>query len=648
MKKVISVILAAVMMLACPSLGFAYTFPQSFWALNSGYAEALNANDLSNIIYYGNQIIELMKTEPECSEVIDNILTKSQDVGLAYESLGMYRESTGAFNTLFTYAQKTGDLEKQRFARERIKQYTSDIRLFTDGGTSTYFGAKNEKQNGVLFGTCWNGQTRGKLQNESVTLVYHELGDEIKYYERNVLAEAQQKGLAVEYALNCPNEGADILAIESKSYDLEAISALIKEYGGVPVYLRFGAEFDVWTAKSGPQSFISAFRYVSNYFKQRNPNVAMVWSPTTAASWDVDVHDYYPGDEYVDWVGLSVYSRKYFLADRNASQSNKVIFQTGDNACPEIMVSEFVQRYGDRKPIMVAESGQNHYTFAGLNEDTTEWAHQKLKEFYSYIPMLYPQIKAVLYFDYYVNGERDNFCLSDSPVLQNEYINRTKGARFIQGKYDSNTDFCYRRADNGTVFYDNLMMLSCYAHIYGEDTLSVTYFIDDTYVASSSNMPFCEYIDISGYSNGTHTLKAVALGSGQTSLTKECQINISKTDDKDIGVYVSGEKITFDQDPVIYNNRTLVPMRKIFEKLGASVDWDAESSTVTCTKDGKTVRITIGSSVMYTDGKQKTLDTPAIAVSGRTLVPVRAVSEALECRVEWGGNTNSVHITPDR
>jgi N-acetylmuramoyl-L-alanine amidase len=114
---------------------------------------------------------------------------------------------------------------------------------------------------------------------------------------------------------------------------------------------------------------------------------------------------------------------------------------------------------------------------------------------------------------------------------------------------------------------------------------------------------------------------------------------------KDITVSVNGKNVDFDQPPVIDNDRTLVPMRAIFEALGATVDWDGDTRTVTSTKGDTTIKLTIDSADMYVGEKLVTLDVPAKIISDRTMVPVRAISEAMACKVDWDGENQAVIIT---
>ena len=109
-----------------------------------------------------------------------------------------------------------------------------------------------------------------------------------------------------------------------------------------------------------------------------------------------------------------------------------------------------------------------------------------------------------------------------------------------------------------------------------------------------------------------------------------------------ISVILDGKTLSFDVPPMLVNDRTMVPMRAIFTALGAEVDWDEESQTAISVRDGVTIRIQIGSAQMEADGVAVPLDAPAMLVNDRTLVPLRAVSEAFGVTVDWQGDTNTV------
>lgn len=118
--------------------------------------------------------------------------------------------------------------------------------------------------------------------------------------------------------------------------------------------------------------------------------------------------------------------------------------------------------------------------------------------------------------------------------------------------------------------------------------------------------------------------------------------------ENDIIIQINGQKFESDVAPQIQQDRMLLPMRLIFEALGAQVDWNAAYRTVTAGKGSTTISLAIGSSFAKVNGQVKTLDTPAVIVENRTLVPVRFVAESLGCNVQWDGVTRTayINITP--
>lgn len=116
----------------------------------------------------------------------------------------------------------------------------------------------------------------------------------------------------------------------------------------------------------------------------------------------------------------------------------------------------------------------------------------------------------------------------------------------------------------------------------------------------------------------------------------------------DITVTVNGEKVEFpNAAPFIENDRTLVPMRAIFESLGAAVKWDGATKTIISYVEETNTAITmqIDCDKMFVNETEIALDVPAKIVDDSTVVPVRAIAEALDCNVEWDNAAKEVVIT---
>lgn len=118
----------------------------------------------------------------------------------------------------------------------------------------------------------------------------------------------------------------------------------------------------------------------------------------------------------------------------------------------------------------------------------------------------------------------------------------------------------------------------------------------------------------------------------------------------EIKVTIDDKNIEFDVPPIITEGRTMVPMRKIFEELGCTVEWLGESQTIIATQNSKIIVLKIDNTkILSSDvstGKTDTLQTDVAPMlhNGRTLIPVRAVSEALGCTVDWDPEVQTVII----
>lgn len=124
---------------------------------------------------------------------------------------------------------------------------------------------------------------------------------------------------------------------------------------------------------------------------------------------------------------------------------------------------------------------------------------------------------------------------------------------------------------------------------------------------------------------------------------------------KDICVQLNGENIDFTDaegnvvNPQIINNRTMVPMRKIFETLGAEVEWDGDTKTIKATTDSKEITLVVNQEMakLKADGGEEeefVLDSVPVIRENRTLVPIRFIAESLDKIVDWDADNRTVII----
>ncbi len=114
-----------------------------------------------------------------------------------------------------------------------------------------------------------------------------------------------------------------------------------------------------------------------------------------------------------------------------------------------------------------------------------------------------------------------------------------------------------------------------------------------------------------------------------------------------VSVELDGEKVEFSaQQPIIQDGRTLIPLRGVFEKLGYSVEWKADTKTAVLSKGGGLVEVTAGEGTMLVDKDEVfTLDVPAQIINGSMMLPLRAIGEASGLEVNWDSATKTVSIS---
>ncbi len=112
-----------------------------------------------------------------------------------------------------------------------------------------------------------------------------------------------------------------------------------------------------------------------------------------------------------------------------------------------------------------------------------------------------------------------------------------------------------------------------------------------------------------------------------------------------IRVVVNGEELAFDVPPVEVGGRLLVPLRGVFERLGATVVWEPATQRITASTATRRVELVMGRREAAVDGRMVILDTPPMTIGGRTMVPLRFVSEAMGAYVQWQAAARTVLIT---
>ena len=119
---------------------------------------------------------------------------------------------------------------------------------------------------------------------------------------------------------------------------------------------------------------------------------------------------------------------------------------------------------------------------------------------------------------------------------------------------------------------------------------------------------------------------------------------LAANEGNEIIILLDGENLEFDVSPVIVSDRVMVPMRAIFEALGADVKWDYTTGTVTAVRDDISVTAVIGDNRMQVNDRYAEMPIAPVIVGDRTLVPIRFISEAFGAYVHWEESRQIVYI----
>ncbi len=545
MKKIISVLLVSLIFLASFPV-YASDYPSEFWPLNEQYALALDSKDDAGIIEYGDAILALY-AGLETPVALDIRASRSYEVANAFERLGDYAAAKLYFDSCIPIHEKimencVVDMEANKLkyeaseavvttAKHKSRLYTNDLEVFarTDESVIDY-GAIGEPEYGVLFGTPCDSPSRYFMDNESMVLIYHVYGESELGGNWTYMEQANEAGQPIELALNVKGEGKDFRKMLK---DERYVKSLAKKLDtlDVPVYLRFAAEMNVWTTLVDADDYVDVFRFVADIIHEYSDNVAMVWSPNIVSGWGIDVDDFYPGDEYVDWIGVSLYMLRYFqgIEDWSADPNSPLFFCAGNAANPVIMLEHFVETYGDRKPIMISESGASHTIRTLDDRDETEWANEHLRMLYNYVPMVYPQVKLIAHFDKIMHYEHSDYALQTNEDVNKCYASLTEGGMFIQDGFDGEVEYTHAKIDDGFAVSGKELILDAYAFSFGCDNIDVAYYIDGKSISSvSGNIPFTAKINLKKYDEGEHKLVVKASSDGVVFAEKTYTIIIEK------------------------------------------------------------------------------------------------------------------------
>ena len=273
-------------------------------------------------------------------------------------------------------------------------------------------------------------------------------------------------------------------------------------------------------------------------------------------------------------------------------------------------------------------------------------------------------INGIYYYDGYMSTDTENWIKSEEQIpkqagqivyrgnsvsfTENSFINISYEYTEGRGHCDTFGQWIVRRDNEYNIYLsnDNVYFVKIYCP---EDAYTEILPYDETYVKKYTHELSFENI----YENGDDLI--IEFRKENRNLVR---LTVQKQDVYDalealknpIYVQFSGKILGFEQPPVLESDRTLVPMRFLFEQMGEEVTWneDTQTATVKSKADSngtaREIAFSIDDTAAKVDGANKRMDVPARLINDKTMVPIRFLSEELGYTVEWDENTNIITI----
>lgn len=405
---------------------------------------------------------------------------------------------------------------------------TPEFELYTEGQNSTEYGAVNEPKNGVLAGI--NGDGNGDWTRFKKKIFKNDFSVYSNYIEfdlgqLDVYPINKQTIGNKDVLMLVPWNTRDVtLAAQNEEYIRAALDNL-KQYHR-PVIIRYGAEMNVSDIGNSPTAYIKAFRFVADIVHEYG--FAVMWSVNDLSALNKPYNLYYPGDEYVDWIGVSIYPTHDFMHTAPTSETDSILFGCSDYGWHTNNI-KYIERYmkenNINKPLAVSEGAVESYLFYdGAPDEFQDWAEARLRNMYWYLPMCCPNLKLITYFSVNAGGS-----LGGSDLSQNDgYINiidEALAGGMYKPSFNKDADFAFVEANGYEFEKGDKIPLYSYVYLPKEDTLCVQYVLDGTVIDTKHTIPYKTVLDTYSLQDGLHRLSVNIEGS-ENYYTMMYEINI--------------------------------------------------------------------------------------------------------------------------
>ncbi len=508
-----------------------YKYPSAYWKYHEPYNNAVAAKDTNEIVRLGKDIVNLLANEPYES-VIPNLVNIYRNLYEIYQTNEDYDNALVYLKEYIKGAEFLGWDDAVKLGKAKLNHLDLNINVYaeTTNIKVPFYNSMNEPKNGTYVGRIYNSSIEKATKptdNESIISFYSLFGKE-KFSEFDwFIRQYDKSDKVLHFAWNLSEENSGLNTVLSSNSDAHIIETLkyINSFES-PTMLRIFAEMNVWQDLADPQTFKEAYIKVANLARTYAPKTALVFSPNVISNWNVDIDDYYPGDEFVDWVGVSLYTALYSNPDNPVALEdfNESYYFNGIYSNPIVQLKDIVERYGSKKPIIITEGAGGH-KIKNSNLDLTPFAKKYINQLYSYIGMVYPEVKASIYFDVDLSFEKYDFALFNNENLSKEFFNTISNNSSFNTGLESSTK-AYTKLENFNQITDELS-ISTYAVFPSEKETEVKVYLDNELYNTSNVIPYTTKINTKNLSTGVHPLKVVVTNGNYN---KELFYNLTKTD----------------------------------------------------------------------------------------------------------------------
>jgi hypothetical protein len=420
---------------------------------------------------------------------------------------GLREEAARTYHREALMRRAMGDVNAAEIVEGRARRWESLLEVYQEKRVRSGSGAaKHEPANGCYVGAIVERDDR--VGRDHATFNEWTGKDHSVFYDYRSYGfpfpEPWTRSLAnVDAAAHLayePNGG--LAAVRDDQY----LRQFAQEAGAAdtPIFLRFAAEMNGdWTPYGGdPEEYVRKWRLIHRIMRQYAPNVAMVWAPNHVP--EDRIARYYPGDEYVDWVGVNFYT----VHHHNNSVAHPAWWKD-----PSDSLRYVYDRYSARKPIMVSEWAATHYC-AACGKNLPQFAADKLRALYTALPRRYPRVKAVHWYDidnttHLVRPGRNtnNFSLTDNQTVLAAYREAVRSPYYLSSVGRSSRTVRYSALESGQEV-SGTVRLRAWAKTY-TDLPVVSYRLDGRHQLALAARPHEVTWDTTSVPNGEHTLEAV-------------------------------------------------------------------------------------------------------------------------------------------